>query len=32
MAALTLIACQPQKFTQLSTSLNMRALHSRCSE
>ena len=32
MAAPTMIACQPQKFTQLKRSLNMRALHSRCSE
>ena len=32
MAAATMIACQPQKLNQLSASLNMRALHSRCSE
>ena len=28
----TMMACQPQKWNQLSISLNMRALHSRCSE
>ena len=32
MAAPTMMACQPQKLIQLSASLNMRALHSRCSE
>ena len=32
MAALTMIACQPQKLNQLSKSLNMRALQSRWSE
>ena len=31
-AALTMMACQPQKFTQLNVSLNIRALQSRCSE
>ena len=32
IAAPTMIACQPQKFTQLNRSLNIRALQSRCSE
>src|SRR5438876_573002 len=32
MAAATMIAFQPQKLIQLSASLNMRALHNRCSE
>ena len=32
MAAATMMACQPQKLNQLKQSLNMRALHSRCSE
>ena len=32
MAAATMIAFQPQKFSQLNLSLNIRALHSRCSE
>jgi hypothetical protein len=32
MAADTMMAFQPQKLNQLNTSLNMRALHSRCSE
>ena len=31
-AAATMISCQPQKWNALSLSLNMRALHSRCSE
>ena len=31
-AALTMMACQPQKLNQLRKSLNIRALHSRCSE
>ena len=31
-AAATMISCQPQKWIALSLSLNMRALHSRCSE
>ena len=32
IAALTMMACQPQKLIQLKASLNMRALHSRWSE
>jgi hypothetical protein len=32
IAALTMIACQPQKLIQLNGSLNIRALHSRCRE
>ena len=32
MAAATMMACQPQKLIQLSVSLNMRALQSRCRE
>ena len=31
-AAPTMMACQPQKLNQLRKSLNIRALHSRCSE
>ena len=29
-AAATMMACQPQKWTRLMTSENIRALHSRC--
>ncbi len=32
IAAATMIAFHPQKFSQLRVSLNIRALHSRCSE
>jgi hypothetical protein len=32
IAADRMMSCQPQKWIQLRTSLNMRALHSRCSE
>ncbi len=32
MAAARIIPFQPQKFSQLNLSLNMRALQSRCSE
>ena len=31
-AAATMMVCQPQKLNQLNQSLNIRALHSRCSE
>jgi len=31
-AAATMMSCQPQKLNQLRKSLNMRALHNRCSE